>query len=78
VPPGFNFVQNLPNSSVVCTPCADGLYKDHVADSACTSCGTDTVSLAPRANRTACVCAAGLEPGQQDGLDVLGGSCVAE
>jgi hypothetical protein len=58
--------------------CADGLYKDLVADAACTSCAADTVSLAPRANRTACACAAGFEPGQQDGPDVLGGSCVAE
>jgi hypothetical protein len=76
--PGFAFVQNLPNGSVVCAACADGLFKDHIANAACTSCGTNTVSLAPRANRTACACAAGFEPGLTDGPDVLGGSCVAE
>jgi hypothetical protein len=76
--PGFGFVANLPNGSVVCAACGDGLFKDHISNAQCSSCGANTVSLAPRANRTACACAAGFEPGLQDGPDVLGGSCVAE
>jgi hypothetical protein len=76
--PGFAFVQNLPNGSVVCAACADGLFKDHIANAACTSCGVNTISLAPRANRTACACAPDYEPGLTDGPDVPGGSCVAE
>jgi hypothetical protein len=75
--PGFAYVANLPNGSVVCTECADGLFKDHVADAACTACGAHTVSVAPRANRTVCACAPDYEPGALDGPDVFGGSCVA-
>lgn len=76
--PGFAHVANLPNGSVVCTACANGFFKDHVADAACTACGAHTVSAAPRANRTACACAPDYEPGQHHGPDVLGGSCVAQ
>jgi hypothetical protein len=36
------------------------------------------VLLGPRANRTACACAAGFEPDPDHGPDVLGGSCVEE
>ena len=76
--PGFRFVENLPNGSVVCAACGDGLFKDFIGNAACTSCGANTVSLAPRANRTACACAPDYEAGQHDGPDVLGGSCVAQ
>ena len=75
--PGFAHLENLHNGSVVCTACADGHFKDNVANAACTSCGLNTVSAAPRANRTACACAPDYEPGALDGPDVLGGSCVA-
>jgi hypothetical protein len=70
--PGFGFVAN------VCAACGDGLFKDHIGNVPCSACGLNTISLTPRANRTACACAAGFEPGLQDGPDVLGGSCVAE
>jgi hypothetical protein len=76
--PGFAYVANLPNGSVVCAACGDGLFKDFIGNAACTSCGANTVSLAPRANRTACACAPDYEPGQTDGPDVLGGSCVQQ
>jgi hypothetical protein len=77
--PGFRFVQNLPNGSVFCAACGDGFFKDFIGnDLSCTSCGSNTVSLAPRANRTACACAPDYEAGQHDGPDVLGGSCVAQ
>lgn len=61
-----------------CAACADGLFKDSVGNAPCASCGANTASLAPRANRTACRCAAFYEPGLHDGPDVAGGSCVAE
>jgi hypothetical protein len=77
--PGFRFVQNLPNGSVFCAACGDGFFKDFIGnDLSCTSCGSNTVSLAPRANRTACACAPDYEAGQHDGPDVLGGSCVQQ
>ena len=77
--PGFYFVQNLPNGSVFCAACGDGFFKDFIGnDLSCTSCGSNTVSLAPRANRTACACAPDYEAGQHDGPDVLGGSCVQQ
>jgi hypothetical protein len=76
--PGFAHVANLPNGSVVCTACANGLFKDLIGNAACTSCGVNTVSLAPRANRTACACAPDYEAGENHGPDVLGGSCVAQ
>jgi len=75
---GFSHVQNLPNGTVVCAACGDGLFKDFVGDAACVVCGSDTVSTAPRANRTACACAPDYEPGQTDGPDMIGGSCVAQ
>ena len=55
--PGFAFGGLLQNGSVVCAACGDGLFKDFIGNAACTSCGANTVSLAPRANRTACACA---------------------
>ena len=76
--PGFAHVANLPNGSVVCTACANGLFKDLIGNDDCTSCGVNTVSLAPRANRTACACAPDYEAGENHGPDVLGGSCVAQ
>jgi hypothetical protein len=69
---GFYFVAN------VCAACEDGLFKDFIGNAPCSECGPNAVSLTPRANRTACACAAGFEPGLQDGPDVLGGSCVAQ
>ena len=70
--PGFEY-----KSSVVCAACANSKFKDHVANADCASCGLHTVSYAPRANHTACACAPDYEPGQNDGPDVPGGSCVA-
>ena len=76
--PGFGFVGTLPDGSALCAACGDGLFKDFIGNAACISCGANTVSLAPRANRSACACAADFEPGQDDGPDVPGGSCVAQ
>ena len=74
---GFQYLSTLANGSVVCAACADGLFKDFIGNAGCASCGSDTVSSAPRANRTACACKTDYEPGQNDGPDVPGGSCVA-
>jgi hypothetical protein len=75
--PGFEYKSTLTNGSVVCAACANSKFKDHVANADCASCGLHTVSYAPRANHTACACAPDYEPGQNDGPDVPGGSCVA-
>ena len=63
---------------LICSPCRDGTFKDSVGNGKCSTCGPNTVSTGPRANRTACACSPGFEPGVQDGPDVEGGSCVAE
>lgn len=76
--PGFGFVGTLPDGSALCAACGDGLFKDFIGNADCSACGSNTVSLAPRANRSACACAADFEPGQDDGPDVPGGSCVAQ
>ena len=75
---GFEFQSTLANGSVVCAACADGLFKDFIGNEGVKqSCGPNTVSSPPRANRTACACKTGYEPGPHDGPDVLGGYCVA-
>jgi hypothetical protein len=74
---GFEFQSTLANGSVVCAACADGKFKDFIGNAGCAPCGFFTVSSAPRANRTACACKTDYEPGQYDGPDVHGGSCVA-
>ena len=58
--------------------CRDCTFKDSLGNGKCSTCGPNTVSTGPRANRTACACSPGFEPGVQDGPDVEGGSCVAE
>jgi len=75
--PGF-FYSSTVNGNVVCAACNSGFYKDLIGNAACVSCGSNTVSAAPRANRTACACALNYEPGQFNGPDVVGGSCVAQ
>ena len=76
--PGYGFQGTMANGDVACAACGDRKFKDNVANAACAPCGVFTVSSAPRANRTACACAPDYEPGQNDGPDVPGGTCVPE
>ena len=73
---GYGLVTYLHNGSIVCAQCGDGLFQDSIGLEECSSCGHNTMSTPPRANRTACACLPGFEAGLYDGPDVQGGNCV--